>query len=140
MSNNFKISIILGPAFKFDNQLTKIIKKYINKKDEVIIYKNINNISEMMINTDLVITSPGTTIFESFSIGVPTIAFFQNSFEREIFSGFVLCYELNKIENLKNFLFTIYSDYYQNKKTIDKLEVATGKNEIIKNILGGYTK
>jgi len=137
MNHNFKISIILGSAFKFDKELLKLFKKYKNIENRVHIYRNVNNVSELMTKTDLVFTSAGTAMFESFLIGLPTITFYQNLLQKRMFEGFITTYDLNKINNFENFIFSVYKNYYENKKEIDKLDIGGGRNEIITNIIGG---
>lgn len=137
INDYFKISIILGSAFKFEKELLKLFKKYKNIENRVHIYKNVNNVSELMTRTDLVFTSAGTAMFESFLIGLPTITFYQNLLQKRMFKGFITTYDLNKINNFENFIFSVYKNYYENKKEIDKLDIGGGRDEIITNIIGG---
>lgn len=71
---NIKITVIAG--FGYDNYDS--IKKYKN----LIIKKNVSNISDYMLRADLIFTSAGRTIYEVASIGTPAIVMAQN--EREM--------------------------------------------------------
>lgn len=137
MNDYFKISIILGPAFIFSKELLELFNKYKNIENRVHIYRNVNNVSELMTKADLVFTSTGTAMFESFLIGLPTIAFYQNLLQKRMFKGFIMTYDLDEINNFEDFMFSVYKNYYKNKKEIDGLDVGGGKNEIITNIIGG---
>ena len=138
MDYNFKIEVVLGAKFGFHSELNQVLDKHENKKEKVNIYRDVNNISELILNSDLIITSPGTTMYESFCIGAPTIAFYQNPYQKNVmFKNFPMAFDFNEIENFEGFIFDFYNNYYENKKKIDALEVGMGKDKIIKSIMGG---
>ena len=138
MDYDFKIDVVLGAKFGFYSELNQVIDKHGRKKEKVNIYKDVNTISELMLNSDLIITSPGTTMFESFCIGTPTIAFYQNPYQKNVmFKNFSMAFDFNEIGNFEEFTFDFYNNYYENKKKIDAIEVGMGKDEIIKSIMGG---
>lgn len=71
--NEINITVIAGFGYnKFDT-----IKEY----DNISVKKNISNISDYMLEADLIFTSAGRTIYEIASINTPTIVLEQN--ERE---------------------------------------------------------
>ena len=135
IDHNFKINIVLGPLFKFNDKLRKILKKHKEQKRNIKIYKDIEDVFKLMTEADLVITSPGSTMFESFYIGSPTIAFYQSKLQKKIFNGFIMTYNLDDVKNFKNLILTLYRNYHQNKKRIDKLDIGGGKDKIIESIL-----
>jgi len=138
MDYDFKIEVVLGAKFGFHSELNQVLDKHENKKEKVNIYKDVNNVSKLISNSDLLITSPGATMFESFCIGAPTIAFYQNPHQKKVmFKNFPIAFDFNEVENFEEFIFDFYNDYYENKKKIDALEVGMGKGEIIKSIVGG---
>ena len=138
MDYDFKIDVVLGVKFGFHSELNQVLDKHERKKEKVNIYKDVNTISELILNSDLVITSLGTTMFESFCVGAPTIAFYQNPYQKNVmFKNFPMAFDFNEIENFEKFIFDFYNNYYENKKKIDALEVGMGKEEIIKSIMGG---
>jgi UDP-2,4-diacetamido-2,4,6-trideoxy-beta-L-altropyranose hydrolase len=72
---NKEVSVILGPGnMHFDN-IQKILG---NIKGKVNLLHNVDNMAEVMINSDLAITSAGRTVTELMVAGVPTIAMCQN--------------------------------------------------------------
>ena len=102
---NIKITVIAGFGYaNYDS-----IKNYKN----VIVEKNISNISDYMLQADLIFTSAGRTVYEVASIGTPAVVMGQN--EREMthffaseefgFSNLGLGYEVSgeelKIEFLR---------------------------------------
>ncbi len=73
-AKGIKITVIAGFGYKkYDT-----IKNYEN----IIIRQNISNISDYMLQADLIFTSAGRTVYEVASIGSPTIVMAQN--EREM--------------------------------------------------------
>jgi len=52
-----------------------------------------------------------------------------------MFNSFIMTYDLDKLKDFENFIFTIYQNYYKNKENIDKLDVGGGKDEIINAII-----
>ena len=74
VDNNIQINVITG--FGYDKYNS--IKKYEN----INVKRNISNISDYMLEADLIFTSAGRTIYEIASIGTPAIVLGQN--EREM--------------------------------------------------------
>jgi len=74
VDNNIQINVIAG--FGYDKYNT--IKKYEN----INVKRNILNISDYMLDADLIFTSAGRTVYEVASIGTPAIVLGQN--EREM--------------------------------------------------------
>ena len=74
VDNNIQINVIAG--FGYDKYNT--IKKYEN----INVKRNISNISDYMLEADLIFTSAGRTVYEIASIGTPAIVLGQN--EREM--------------------------------------------------------
>jgi len=60
------LHVIIGPAFKFKDD----IKKY--NKDNVLLYENVS-MSEVMKKVDLAISSCGSTLYELSYLGIPTL-------------------------------------------------------------------
>ncbi|MGL5820566.1 MAG: UDP-2,4-diacetamido-2,4,6-trideoxy-beta-L-altropyranose hydrolase [Sarcina sp.] len=65
---NSTINVVLGPAFKFNEELKSEYRKYEN----IIFHENANML-ELMKSSDIAISACGTTIYELAYLGVPTI-------------------------------------------------------------------
>jgi len=76
---NIKITVIAG--FGYDNY------DIINKFKNIDIKQNISNISDYMLNADLVFSSAGRTLYELASLGTPAIVMGQNDREMTHFFG-----------------------------------------------------
>ena len=80
MATNYegRINIILG--LHYPDKEGFIAK--IRTNPSIQVYTNVSNISEFMFNSDLIFTSAGTAMYESCSLGIPTICLSQD--EREL--------------------------------------------------------
>ena len=104
VDNKIHINVIAG--FGYDKYNT--IKKYGN----INVKRNISNISDYMLDADLIFTSAGRTVYEVASIGTPAIVLVQN--EREMthffasskygFSNLGLGYNVTDEEILNEFI------------------------------------
>lgn len=132
---DYNITVILGAGYMFDEELLYIIKKKkIEKKIQIL--RNINNISEVLLLSDFVITSPGTSLFEAFSLGVPALAFFQNQSQQEVFRSFYRTKKHEDILDLNEYIDKLYyNEFDLYKENLYELSVGKGKTEIINNIL-----
>jgi len=131
---DFNIRIILGAGYKYDEELSLIIK---NKKleNKVQILRNIYNISEVLLLSDFIVTSAGTSLFEAFSLEVPALAFFQNKSQQDVFGSFYRTEKYEEIKHPKEYIEDLYKDNNLYKENLHKLSVGTGKGEIINNII-----
>lgn len=77
-SYNLEIEVIVGIGY---SKLDDLISKY-SSFDNIKIIHNVEKMSEHIINSDIVITSNGRTVYEVVSLGVPLITIAQN--EREL--------------------------------------------------------
>ena len=68
-NKKYDITIVLGPSYKDESKLTKIIPK--NKNIKII--KNEENIARLFSEQDLVISSSGITAYELACLGIPSI-------------------------------------------------------------------
>ncbi|HIP25013.1 MAG TPA: UDP-2,4-diacetamido-2,4,6-trideoxy-beta-L-altropyranose hydrolase [Archaeoglobus profundus] len=132
---NFDIDVVLGPCFRYYHKLNRVLERHQEKKRNVKIYFDVNNIAELMYNADLVITSPGLSMFEALCIGVPTIAICQNDLQRNAYRDFEFVYNIDCIDNIEKIIFKIYNSLPNIMKNIEKLEIGKGKKEIIDTIL-----
>lgn len=132
MKEDFKIDVLVGPLFPYLADLEDLIKSYPGKN--VSVYRDVRNVAAFMVDSDLVITSPGSSMYEALFIGIPVIAISQSEFQRTIFTkSFPILQEkdLVKLEDvIYNEQFIKPSDEY-----VVKLDIGRGKKEIVEAIL-----
>ena len=135
LQEDFKINVILGAHFKYDNELNKVLAKHRKKKAKVNIFRNIRNVAELMNQADLVIASPGLSVFESLRVGTPVLSFHQSPFQKNGFKGFLPTLDKSEVNKLRGIIAKKdfadpYSDY------IKAFEIGEGKQEVIEAIIG----
>lgn len=133
---DIRIDVILGLGFSYFNELNRILDKHTVKEKNVNIFRNIQNVAEMMFHSDLVMASPGLSLFEALSVGSPAIAMHQNALQAASYRGFIPTLDkkdLNKLPQIiKNRDFIDPYDEF-----IVNLEIGQGKEELIKVLSEG---
>ena len=133
LSDDVRVNIVLGPEFKHFNDLDKILKK--KPSDNVVIHKEPGNVAELMYNADLVITSPGLSMFEAVYVGSPVLVISQNALQNRYYSPLNYEYLIKKsdIANLEEYMQDLSSLTKRNEVIgyFNGLEVGQGKVEII---------
>lgn len=124
---NYIITLVLGPLSKYHKDFAK--------NNKIKILSNVNNLEKLMLVNDLVITSPGGTMFESMFIGCPTISFCQSKSQFKTFKGFPFVYSLKSIKYLDEFINHFYNNYRFYIQKINKLKIGDGKDEVVQKIL-----
>lgn len=134
MDSSFNINLILGVAFEHNEGINRVIEKNRNVSSKIRVLKNINNVGEIIYQSDLLITSPGLSFFEALVVGTPVIAFYQNTQQKEEFEsvihtlGYDEIYKLPSIISNRTFIFP-------NDPNIKAMEIGEGKSEILDEIL-----
>ena len=83
--NHLRINVIVGRGY---SNIDKLISKY-ESNPLVQIYKDVSKISDFMFQSDIIFTSADKTIYETCSLGIPTICLCQNDRERShVFANF----------------------------------------------------
>lgn len=77
LSNGIKVHVVLGLGYDPDDNLEDY--------PGVEVARNVNNISDYMLNADIIFTSAGRTVYEISCIGTPTIIMSQNAREETHF-------------------------------------------------------
>ena len=134
LSKEYAVKIVLGARFAYEMSLNEVLEKYHNGKTSISIYKDVQNIAELMYSADLTLTSPGLSAFESLYVGTPIIVFPQNNLQKIEFQGIVEMLEMNEIKRLGEYVansrFT-----YPNQESIVNMEIGEGQNDIIQSII-----
>lgn len=68
---NFRLNVLVGPGFVYTKNIQALASKYSN----VNLYVNHGHISEVMLRSDVAISSGGSTLYELCCCGTPTLAF-----------------------------------------------------------------
>jgi len=139
-NKKYNISVVLGPSYKFEQEL----KNKILKKEFIKIIKNEENIAKLFAKHDLVISSSGITAYELSCLGIPSIFIPMDEYQAKTSSGlekmgFGIDYgfwddDFNKLEKI----ITKISDYSVREKMFfsgRELVDGLGSNKILDEIL-----
>tara|TARA_B110000438_G_scaffold111952_1_gene109858 strand:+ start:760 stop:1758 length:999 start_codon:yes stop_codon:yes gene_type:complete len=139
-NKTYDVSVVLGPSYKFQQQL----RNKIFQKEFIKIIKNEENIAELFSKHDLVISSSGITAYELSCLGIPSIFIPIDKYQAETSKnlekiGFGINYgfwdnDFNKLEKI----ISIISDYQiRGKMYVLGRELIDGKglDRILQKIL-----
>lgn len=128
-----RIGIVLGASFSNYQSFDPVFNE-VSKLKEVTVYRNVNNVAELMKSYELVLASPGLSFFESLLQNTPVLCFHQNDFQKEAWEGFIPTYDLEDVKDLdqliSNKIFVFPDD-----ENITKMEIGEGWKEIVYEIL-----
>ena len=128
-----KLTLVIGAGFKYEKELRKLMEKY--SSSNINLHRNVSDVANFMLKSDFIITSAGTSLFEGFCLGVPTVGLFQNHSQEEVFRDFFMTKKYQDIDNIGKFMESVYKDYDNFNKKIVLINAGGGREEIISNIL-----
>ena len=134
---DISIDVVVGIGFDYMENLKEEIDAVVSdRKVEVKLYVDFEDIAELMARADLFITSPGISMFEALCVGTPTIAISQTPFHQKLFNNFFPLVQESEIGSL---LEIIRRKGFIDPKSemIRRMEIGRGKEEVINRILGG---
>ncbi len=134
MHVNLDILLVLGSAFAHTEQLNIVLNENLNSLSKVKIVKNVNNVAELMHQTDLVLASPGLSFFESLAIGTPVIGFHQDEIQKKTYKDLLPTIDKNEIAKLPEMIKDM-SFIFPNDPFITSMDIGRGKDQIIQEIL-----
>jgi UDP-2,4-diacetamido-2,4,6-trideoxy-beta-L-altropyranose hydrolase len=73
---NIELLVTVGPSFQNKAQLEKWGEKY-----NVVLLPDVGELAHLLLDVDMAIVSGGTTMYESLSLGTPTVVMAQNKAE-----------------------------------------------------------
>ena len=139
-NNQFEIVAIVGIYNNKFERLKKLYEKYSNIK----IYRHVNDLSQLMLNSDLFIGAGGTTTWERFYMGLPSIVIVISDDQKESIEflsdmGHIINLGLAKNVTSKTYVQTlqklnsdlIYNMSLNNQKLVD----GNGSNRIKRQII-----
>ncbi len=133
-NDQYTITLVLGSAFIYLDELQNSISKYPNSSNRINIVRNLKNVAETMFNNDLTFVSPGLSFFESLMVGTPVVCFHQNDFQKNAWQNDIVTFDkkdINKISEIIDRKFFYFAD----SPFIRAMEIGKGKLEIVNEIL-----
>lgn len=143
---DIEFHIISGPFNKFRDEL---VAKYGNTKN-IVIHENVKDMKSLMLESDVVITATGSTIYEVSALGVPMICFYFAENQRQGAEAFAKltpvinagCFASEKEQVLNKILNAlkkcVVEKAYRELLSMEEMKFIDGKGarKLAKNILG----
>ena len=126
-----EIELILGPKFAFDKDIRRTIDKY-QAHNRVHLFRNVDNVAELMWRNELIFTSPGLSMFEGLSVGSNVIVSPQNTLQRRVYD--YLFQNYNKTPEIYQFFDESFI-LTQRERKVHEMEIGRGRAEVIKAII-----
>jgi len=136
--NSYKeahVHIIIGPAFSHLKELEVLIQAHKGDRSRIKVNKDVANVAELMGNVDVVITSPGVSMFEALRLRKPVIAIYQNDYQKAVYKNFPLKCIIEQSEAWRIDILLQEVDNYD-PEYVDKLKIGEGKSELLQVIRG----
>lgn len=121
----YDISVIVGKAYPFLEELRSIAG------EDTKVYCNISNVSEIFRSADFLFTSPGTALFEGLCLGIPSISFYQNESQKEVFGDFFTCREFDSVQDPEMLMKKVYAGYEGFERERRSYNVGGGRDRIV---------
>lgn len=134
------ITACVGAVYPHDDALERLVAAETREGRVLRVVRNSDAVAELMLDADFLVTSPGNSLFEAFTLGVPAIAFFQTSAQAEMFRGFPYCFEQGMIEDIALLLKTHYRDYHLSKARVSPLAAGEGYEEIVNALMSSLRR
>ena len=129
--HGFSISVIAGRAYEHYPELEADAAVL----EDVTLYHNITNVSEIYRKADFLFTSPGTALFEGLCIGIPAVSFYQNRSQVDVFGNFFTCNMFSEETDPLSMMTSVYKNYDAFRKERDFYNVGGGRKRIIDSII-----
>jgi spore coat polysaccharide biosynthesis predicted glycosyltransferase SpsG len=127
-----RIDVILGAQFQREAEVRSLLERH--RGTDVTVHRNVKNVAELMYNADLVIGSPGLSVFEALCVGTPVIVMPQDALQRDTYAGFMRMIEKHEVAKLPGMIerreFT-----FSDEPHIARMEIGQGAEELVNVIL-----
>lgn len=136
LQEDFTIDVILGARFVYFDQLNEVLEQHRARARCVTVHRDIGNVAELMRAVDLVITSPGLSLFEALRVGTPAIAIGQSSLQQSWFEGGLPILERAEIGILGSRI-SQRTFLDPDSVFVRELHIGEGRMEVVEAALGG---
>ncbi|MFX0055460.1 MAG: GNAT family N-acetyltransferase [Candidatus Hermodarchaeota archaeon] len=128
--NPIEIDVVLGPHFEYDDELNQILRTS-ERRLNVLIHRNLANLFELIHKADLVITSPGLTMFESLTERSHVVVMYQNELQKRVYSDL-----FRKIGSDPKFFGLSELGYHldPNTEIVANMQIGKGREEVLEAI------
>ncbi|MDP9263153.1 MAG: hypothetical protein M3O85_02410, partial [Acidobacteriota bacterium] len=134
MDRAYNTTVVLGAHFGSEDSVNQVLERHAEKRTSVTVRRNIQNVAQLMYEADLVIASPGLSVFEALCVGTPVLAIPQNVLQRDTYQGFIRMLERDEVGKLKQVM--EQADFtYPQEEHVASMGIGQGVSELVEAIL-----
>jgi spore coat polysaccharide biosynthesis predicted glycosyltransferase SpsG len=123
-----RVTAILGPGNTFRGEF----QDRFDDESRVSIVIDPDSLPKHLSNGDLLVTSPGLTMYEALYVGLPVVAFYQNELQQQVYNECRFVYPVTKLDDISSLVKQAYDRRRNHEQAI---EIGTGLSEILNEIL-----
>lgn len=135
-NKDVKIDLVLGPLYPDDDLVLAIVQEYAHIGRLVRVYKNYEQMERLIVNADIMVTSPGLTMFEALVMRVPVIAINQSPLQKKYYANFPYATILNSFDQ-STFLSLFdrpYKYFSSQASQVSVLQIGEGVHQVLSAI------
>lgn len=125
----YMISVVLGPGYGGVNRF----REQFGDIQRVDIRDDPPAVSRWLRSGDVLVTSPGLTMYEGLYLGMPVVAFFQNELQESVYESCRFAYPPERIGQIAEL---VNDEYERRRKTGNTPEIGSGLREVVSEIVG----
>ena len=110
------------------------VKGLADKETNIHLHTGFEDIAQFIQTGEVLVTAPGNLMLEGICYGVPTLCFCQNAKQTADFQEYPNVYPAASLENIKDLISTIHTEYLAWRKFCHQISVGTGVLEVIKTV------
>jgi spore coat polysaccharide biosynthesis predicted glycosyltransferase SpsG len=123
------ISVVLGPGYEGANRF----RKRFEDTQRVRVSNDPPAASRCLRLGDILVTSPGLTMYEGLYLGMPVVSFFQNELQQSVYGSCRFAYPPERISQIAEL---VDEEYERRRRTGNVPEVGSGLREVVSEIVG----
>jgi spore coat polysaccharide biosynthesis predicted glycosyltransferase SpsG len=133
LDEEMRIQILIGPGYTHLKKLNAVIQANQDYGVQIEVDKDVNNVAERMRDADVVITSPGLSMFEALRLRKRVIAVHQNELQKADYKNFPLKCIVEQ-SDMSHMAALLEDLEHFDQDSVDKLQIGEGRTEVLQAI------
>lgn len=126
---DYEIEVILGAGFSHEDAFNRVLATHPEAADSITVAQDVSNVAQRMTDADVVVTSPGLSMFEALLTKTSVIAIYQNDLQ-EIYQGYEFVHGPEQLDNINYHIQEIYARF-EEMTTDLKFNMHEGRQQLI---------
>lgn len=129
---DWRLDLVMGPGYRFESPLRDALADY--PVDRVRLTRNADDVPVRLATTDVLVTSPGQTMFESLYVGCPLVGICQTDEQASIYGSLPFVHEIDDVEDEVELVLETRTAF--RRGDLSTGDVGGGVGEIVAEIVG----